>query len=203
MGGLVPVVTNVGGHREIVKEGSGCLLDRDDEYGMLECLKNLAVDSDARKHMSENAKDIVQKEFSFQTMKRNVHNRLVTAIEDLDHKNYGKGAIKAKHELSAALRHIGSSDPSLSTLASALNAKNVPTRKTSFGKELAKLCGEDASAMSDWISMMETAYMCGAYPSAREMIGVYLIQKILTRMGGYSTVNASQNLRVKNINVMN
>merc|ERR1712146_640925 len=122
----------------------------------------------------------------------------VTAIEDLDHINYGKGAIKAQHELSTALRHIGSSDPSLSTLASALNAKNVPPRKTNFGKELAKLCGEDASVMSDWISMMETAYMCGAYPSAREMIGehikkrvvngVYLIQKILIRMGGYSTV---------------
>jgi len=172
--GLVPVVTNVGGHREIVKEGSGCLLDRDDEDGMLECLTNLAVDSDARKHMSENAKDIVQKEFSFQTMKRNVHNRLVTAIEDLDHINYGKGAIKAQHELSTALRHIGSSDPSLSTLASALNAKNVPPRKTNFGKELAKLCGEDASFMSDWISMMETAYMCGAYPSAREMIGEHI-----------------------------
>lgn len=64
-------------------------------------------------------------------------------------------------ELPKALEAIRKLDPTLSTLSSALNIKNVPERKTHFGKQLAKLCGEDAGTMSEWISMMETSAMCG------------------------------------------
>jgi len=66
-----------------------------------------------------------------------------------------------KKELPKALEAIRKLDPTLSTLSSALNIKNVPERKTHFGKQLAKLCGEDAGTMSKWISMMETSAMCG------------------------------------------
>jgi len=77
---LVPVVTNVGGHREIVVPGTGCLLNRDDEPGMLKCLQDLALDTDARKKMSQNAKAIVQKSFSFDSMKRKVQQYLSETI---------------------------------------------------------------------------------------------------------------------------
>ena len=123
--GLVPVVTNVGGHREIVRDGAGFLVDRDDESGMLEGLTKLALDPDYRKIMSKKARAVVEQDFLYKVMKENVHSSLVRAIDSIKSSQYDEQkAAMTKKDLPKMLKYISSSDNSVSSLATILNLKS-------------------------------------------------------------------------------
>lgn len=174
--GLVPVVTNVGGHREIVSAENGCLLDRDDYDGMLNCLRKLALNPQMRQEMSQNAKMVVNRDFSYHSMKTHVLKHLNEATQRIQTGSQLMHSEKQRteEELPKALDSIRKLDPSKSTIVSQLNTKNVPQRKSSFGKILAKNCGEDAAVMTEWISMMEDSVMCGSSQRAHQVIGKHI-----------------------------
>ena len=194
--GLVPVVTNVGGHREIVRNGTGCLLERDDEEGMLKCLISLALEPDTLKLMSNNSKSIVEREFSYPVMKRSVHENLVSAINKLKtvelNEEVAAKMLQVENDLPKALQHIYTITPVSATLVGALAALSIPKRGTAFGRELTRFCYEDASTMSSWITMMEKATMCdSSYPSSKpSALAVNEIgQHILLQCGQWCVFN--------------
>lgn len=178
--GLVPVVTNVGGHREIVLPGTGCLLDRDDEDGMLKCLSKLAKNPSLLQSMRKESMKVVQNEFSFQSMKAHIRQHLSNVMEKVKSRSVpdSSAGAAANDDLPKILQAIRLQDPEISTLYAALNVKNVPSRKTEFGQKLANLCGEDAATMTSWISMMEAATMENLEGvSAAKMIGEHITKQ--------------------------
>ena len=162
--GLVPVVTDVGDHSEIVREECGCLLKQYDDKGLLQCLVRLAVEPHALKRMSINSKSVVERKFSFGAMQDKLHGSLVHAFDALEKDRFNGDIavdkLKSEEELTKVLKYINSTSPKSGTLVGTLGEITVPARETEFGRELAGSCAEDSGMVTSWITRMETAKMC-------------------------------------------
>jgi len=150
--GIVPVVTDVGGQKEIVVDGAGYLVDLDDVSAMTAALNELAHDPQKLKTMSHNARNVVLEKFTDSEMAVGIITAFETAIAHASqtaHLVTPEIRERARGDQTSVAAFLSDSDGELGSFVNRINSFNDvtvhPERRTGTGASGTGASGTGAS----------------------------------------------------------